>query len=192
VFCDLVTRDGSTGAITNLLQGAQNLAEIDTSGVDATIRYEFGTDFGHFAAVLDTSYLESFKTTSPNPTGGAPIVDERAGKGDQPRSTYPHWKGQASLRWDQGSWTALWRGRYIGETTDVVNTVKDAKTKAIFYNDLEGGYQFERYETNVSVGLSNIFDKAPPASYANAPINYDIYTYDARGRYAYVRVSAKF
>ena len=192
VFCDLVTRDASTGAITNLLQGAQNLAEIETSGVDATIRYEFGTRFGRFAAVLDTSYLESFKTTSPNPTVGAPIVDERAGKGDQPRSTYPHWKGQASLRWDQGAWNALWRGRYIGETTDAVNTVKDAKTKAIFYNDLEAGYQFERYDTNLSVGVSNIFDKAPPASYANAPINYDIYTYDARGRYGYVRVSAKF
>ena len=127
-----------------------------------------------------------------NPAGGAPIVDERAGKGDQSRSTYPHWKGQASLKWDNGPWTALWRGRYIGETTDVVNAVKDAKTDAVFYNDLEGGYQFDKYDTAVSIGVSNVFDKAPPASYANAPINYDIYTYDARGRYGYVRVSAKF
>lgn len=192
VFCNLVTRDASTGAITNLLQGVLNLAEIKTSGVDSTLRYERSTDFGRFAAVLDTSYLESFKTTSPNPAGGAPIVDERAGKGDQSRSTYPHWKGQASLKWDNGPWTALWRGRYIGETTDVVNAVKDAKTDAVFYNDLEGGYQFDKYDTAVSIGVSNVFDKAPPASYANAPINYDIYTYDARGRYGYVRVSAKF
>ncbi len=192
VFCDLVTRDASTGAITNLLQGAQNLAEIETSGVDATIRYEFSNKLGRFAAVLDTSYLDTFKTTSPNPTGGAPIVDERAGKGDQPRSTYPHWKGQASLTWSLGSWNALWRGRYIGETTDVVNTVKDAKTDAIFYNDLEAGYAFDANDTTVNVGVSNVFDEAPPASYANAPINYDIYTYDARGRYMYVRVSAKF
>jgi outer membrane receptor protein involved in Fe transport len=192
VFCNLVTRDASTGAITNLLQGAQNLAEIETSGIDTTIRYEFSTGVGRFAAVLDTSYLDTFKTTSPNPTGGAPIVDERAGKGDQPRSTYPHWKGQASLTWSLGSWNALWRGRYIGDSTDVVNTVKDAKTDAIFYNDLEAGYAFNAYDTAVSVGVSNVFDEAPPASYANAPINYDIYTYDARGRYMYVRVSAKF
>jgi outer membrane receptor protein involved in Fe transport len=192
VFCSLVTRDASTGAITNLVQGVQNLSQIKTSGIDSTIRYEFGTDFGRFAAVLDTSYLDSFKTTSPNPAGGAPIVDERAGKGDQPRSTYPHWKGQTSVSWSQGPWNALWRGRYIGGSTDVVNTVKDAHTDAIFYNDLEGGYQFDKYDTAVSIGVSNIFDKAPPASYANAPINYDIYTYDARGRYGYVRVSAKF
>ncbi len=192
VFCDLVARDASTGAITNLLQGAQNLAEIETSGIDTTIRYEFATDIGRFAAVVDTSYLDTFKTTSPNPTGGAPIVDERAGKGDQPRSTYPHWKGQASLTWTLGSWNALWRGRYIGESTDVVNTVKDAKTASIFYNDLEAGYAFNTYDTAVSLGVSNVFDEAPPASYANAPINYDIYSYDARGRYMYVRVSAKF
>ncbi|MDB5455840.1 MAG: TonB-dependent receptor [Caulobacter sp.] len=192
VFCELVTRDASTGAITNLLQGVQNLARIETSGVDATLRYEFSTGVGRFAAVLDTAYLDSFKTTSPNPSGGAPIIDERAGKGDQPRSTYPHWKAQTSLKWDNGPWTALWRGRYIGDSTDVANAVKDSKTDAIFYNDLEGGYQFDTYETAVSVGVSNVFDKAPPASYANAPINYDIYTYDARGRYMYVRVSSRF
>jgi iron complex outermembrane recepter protein len=192
IFCELITRDASTGAITNLLQGVQNLAEIKTSGVDSTLRYEFSNDLGRFAAVLDTSYLESFKTTSPNPAGGAAIVDERAGKGDQPRATYPHWKGQASFSWTDGQWNALWRGRYIGSTTDVANAVKDSKTKAIFYNDLEGGYQFDKRDASISVGVSNIFDKAPPASYANAPINYDIYTYDARGRFGYVRVSAKF
>ena len=38
VFCDLVKRDASTGAITNLLQGAQNVAEIETSGINTTIR----------------------------------------------------------------------------------------------------------------------------------------------------------
>lgn len=192
VFCDLVERDTGTGAIRNLLQGAQNLNEVSTSGIDTTVRYEFGTDIGRFAAVLDTSYLDHFTTTSPNPTGGAAIVDERAGKGDQPRSTYPRWKGQTSLRWSEGPWNAVWRGRYIGKTTDVVNAVKDAKTKAVFYQDLEAGYEFEQYETRVTVGINNLFDKDPPASYANAPINYDIYTYDARGRSFYVRLGMQF
>ena len=73
-----------------------------------------------------------------------------------------------------------------------MNPVKDAKTKAITYNDLEGSYGFDRYETTVTVGVSNIFDKMPPASYANAPINFAIYTYDVRGRVFYVRVGARF
>ena len=192
VFCDLVQRDPVTGQVRNLIQGAQNLNSIETSGVDTTIRYDVSTDIGTFGAVLDTSYLSKFRTTSPNPAGGPAIVDDRAGKGDQPRSTYPHWKGQASLHWSEGPASLLWRARYIGESTDVVNPVKDAKTKAITYNDLEGSYGFDRYETTVTVGVSNIFDKMPPASYANAPINFDIYTYDVRGRVFYVRVGARF
>lgn len=191
-FCDLVTRDPNTGEIRNLLQGAQNLNSITTSGVDGTIRYDFDTEIGRFNAVLDASYLDSFKTISPNPAGGASIVDERAGKGDQPRSTYPHWKGQGSLRWSQGPASLMWRGRYIGSSTDVVNPVKDAKTDAILYHDLEGGWVFEHNETTVTAGISNLFDKQPPASYANAPINFDIYTYDVRGRFFYVRVGARF
>ncbi len=192
VYCDLVTRDTSTGAVSRLVQGSQNLSEIRTSGIDATARYEFTTDIGRFAAVLDVSYLDEFTTVSPDPAGGPDILDERAGKGDRARSTYPHWKGQSSLRWSDGAWSALWRGRYIGESTDVVNTVKDAKTDAIFYNDMEASYAFDRYNASVSIGVNNVFDEQPPASYANAPINYDIYTYDARGRSAYVRVGLQF
>jgi outer membrane receptor protein involved in Fe transport len=41
------------------------------------------------------------------------------------------------------------------------------------------------------VGVNNLFDQMPPASYANTPINFDIYTYDVMGRYFYVRLSKK-
>ena len=192
VYCDLVRRDATTGAILNLGQGAQNLNEIRTSGIDGTVRYEFETSIGRFAAVLDASYLDEFTTIAPDPAGGAAIVDERAGKGDRSRSTYPHWKGQTSLRWSNGDWNALWRGRYIGESTDVVNTVKDDKTDAVFYQDLEAGYRFDRFDATVTVGINNVFDVMPPASYANAPINFDMYTYDVRGRSAYVRLGFQF
>ena len=192
VYCDLITRDASTGAVLNLVQGAQNLNEIRTSGVDATARYEFNTSIGRFAAMIDVSYLSEFSTVSPDPAGGPAIVDDRAGKGDRSRSTYPHWKGQTSLRWSDGPMNAMWRGRYIGESTDVVNTVKDAKTDAVFYQDLEAGYRFDRYDTTLTVGINNVFDVMPPASYANAPINFDMYTYDVRGRSAYIRLGFQF
>lgn len=192
VYCDLITRDASTGAVLNLVQGAQNLNEIRTSGVDATVRYEFNTSIGRFAAVVDASYLSEFSTVSPDPAGGALIVDDRAGKGDRSRSTYPHWKGQTSLRWSDGPANLMWRGRYIGESADVVNPVKDDKTEAVFYQDLEAGYRFDRYDTTLTVGINNLFDVMPPASYANAPINFDMYTYDVRGRSAYVRLGFQF
>lgn len=191
VFCDLVNRDSGTGAILELLQGAQNLNSITTDGVDATLRYDFNTNIGRISAVVDASYLHSFKTTAPNPAGGAPIVDERAGRGDAPRSTYPHWKGQASLGWTGDTMEATLRARYIGPTTDVVNTVKDARTRSIVYTDLEIGFNIGDDAARFTLGVNNLFDKAPPASYANAPINYDIYTYDARGRFLYAGFSVK-
>ena len=32
----------------------------------------------------------------------------------------------------------------------------------------------------------------PPASYANAPINFDIYTYDVMGRNYFIRINKSF
>ena len=191
VFCDLVRRDTGTGAILELLQGAQNLNSIETDGVDATLRYDFNTKAGRISAVVDASYLNSFKTTAPDPAGGVPIVDERAGKGDAPRSTYPHWKGQTSLGWTGDSVDATLRARYIGSSSDAVNTVKNSKTKAIVYTDFEMGFKVADDAARFTIGVNNVFDKAPPASYANAPINYDIYTYDARGRFIYAGFNIK-
>ncbi|WP_286772756.1 TonB-dependent receptor [Sphingomonas sp. 66-10] len=191
VFCELVQRDASTGAIINLLQGAQNLNSIKTDGVDATVRYDFTTGVGRFGAVVDASWLGSFRTVSPDPSTGGTIVDDRAGKGDQPRATYPRWKGQASLNWDGEGANATLRARYIGSTTDVVNPVKDARTKAVTYIDAEVGFDVGEGRTRFGIGVNNLFDTQPPASYANAPINYDIYTYDARGRFLYARFSVK-
>ena len=114
------------------------------------------------------------------------------GKGDQPRSTYPKRKAQTSIKWTQGPATALWRGRFIGKTTDVANAVKGPLTKEIFYQDAEVGYSFDKYETAITLGVNNIANLQAPRSYANAPINYDIYTYDERGRSFYVRLSAAF
>ena len=191
VFCNLVTRDANSGAVVAIQQTSQNLNSVSTNGIDSTIRYDFGTKIGRFSAVVDASYLRSFRTVSPNPTGGAPIVDDRAGKGDQPRSTYPHWKGQASLSWSIDWLDTVVRARYIGPTTDVTNTVKDARTRAITYTDFEAGFTVGDGQYRLALGMDNAFDVQPPQSYANAPINYDIYTYDARGRYLYVRASIK-
>ena len=63
---------------------------------------------------------------------------------------------------------------------------------AITYHDLQAEYHIARFATDVTIGVNNLFDQMPPASYANAPINFDIYTYDVMGRYVFVAVSKKF
>lgn len=190
-FCNLIDR-AATGEVLELRQAVVNLSSIEVEGIDAGARYRFNTDFGGFEASIDVSYLERYRTSIPQPDGSI-VVDDRAGLSNQPRSTFPHWKAQAGLRWDLGPWSAGWRMRYIGESDDVPgNPVNGGTVKAITYNDVQLGYTFDEPDVSVTFGVDNVADTQPPASRANNPINFDIYTYDIRGRYFYARLGLRF
>lgn len=190
-FCDLVTRAAS-GEITELLQGVVNLSRIKVSGIDATARYRAGLGAGTIEGSIDVSYLDSFETSIPQPDGSI-LIDERAGKSDQPRSTFPRWKGQASLRYTADNWSLGWKTRYIGSSDDIPgNAVNGGHLTDVFYHDAQVSMDVDDGKYSFAFGIDNIFDRQPPASAANNPINFDIYTYDIRGRYFYVRVGTKF
>jgi len=190
-YCDLVNRAPS-GEVLLLRQAVVNLANIRVQGFDTSARYVFDTTAGRFEASLDASYLDSFRTTIVQPDGST-VVDERAGKSDQPRSTFPRWKAQAGLRYGRGAFDANWRARYIGESYDVPgNAINGGTLDSIIYNDLQLGMSFADSKYRVALGIDNVLDEQPPASAANNPINFDIYTYDIRGRYLYMTFGAKF
>ena len=190
-YCDLVNRAPS-GEVLLLRQAVVNLANIRVQGFDTSARYVFDTTAGRFEASLDASYLDSFRTTILQPDGST-VVDERAGKSDQPRSTFPRWKAQAGLRYGRGAFDANWRARYIGESYDVPgNAINGGTLDSIIYNDLQLGMSFADSKYRVALGIDNVLDEQPPASAANNPINFDIYTYDIRGRYLYMTFGAKF
>lgn len=191
VFCGLIQR-GSLGEVTRLTQAVVNLSRIEVSGVDATARYIVNTGIGRFEAAVDVSYLDKFRTFIPQPNGSI-VIDDRAGKSNQPRSTFPHWKGQGSLRYSSDEFDAGWKVRYIGGSDDIPNNaVNGGRINRVFYHDAQIGYTVPDTEFNFALGVDNIFDRQPPASAANNPINFDIYTYDVRGRYLYAKVSTKF
>jgi iron complex outermembrane recepter protein len=191
VFCDLVQR-APTGEVLQLTQAVLNLNRIEVSGVDATLRYIFPASGGKIDSALDVAYLDSYKSFVPQPDGSV-AVDERVGKSDRPRSTFPRVKGQASVRYVAPKYWAGWKTRYIGSTNDVPNNpINGGKLKETTYHDLQLGYTLSSLPITLTFGVDNVSDKQPPASAANNPINYDIYTYDARGRYFYAKLSSKF
>ena len=189
-YCELIDR-AATGEVLLLRQAVVNLSSIHVSGFDTTMRYAFETGVGKFEASVDASYLDSFRTTIVQPNGSVQI-DERAGKGNQPRSTFPRWKGQAGLRYWRGALDANWKARYIGPTYDIPNTVNNGITGSVIYHDLQLGMSFAEDRYRVALGVDNIADRQPPVSRANNPINFDIYTYDIRGRYFYATFGVKF
>jgi outer membrane receptor protein involved in Fe transport len=190
MFCDLVQR-GASGEVVRLTQAVVNLSRIEVAGIDGVVRYTFPALGGKIDSALDVAYLQHYRSFVPQPDGSV-VVDDRTGKSNQPRSTFPRYKGQASLRYLGAQWTAGWKGRYIGSSADIPNNaVNGGKVGATLYHDVQLAYTLKG-GTSVAVGVDNVADRQPPASAANNPINFDIYTYDVRGRYLYARVNTKF
>ncbi|HZV64775.1 MAG TPA: TonB-dependent receptor, partial [Telluria sp.] len=191
VFCDLVQR-APTGEVVQLTQAVVNLSRLEVAGIDATARYIFPVGGAKIDSALDLAYLDKYRSYVPQPDGSV-VVDDRAGKGDQPRSTFPRLKGQAALRYLASNYTLGWKTRYIGSTTDIANNpINGGKTASVVYHDLQLGYALPGGKVNIALGVDNVFDKMPPLSAANNPINFDIYTYDVRGRYLYAKLASKF
>jgi outer membrane receptor protein involved in Fe transport len=91
------------------------------------------------------------------------------------------------------NYTASWKARYIGHSADLPgNAVNGGTVGGVTYHDLQLGYTLPGGKVNLAFGIDNVFDKQPPLSAANNPINFDIYTYDVRGRYMYAKVSTRF
>lgn len=190
-FCDLVRR-APTGEVLELRQAVVNLSRIEVEGIDATLRVGFPLGSGNLDTMVDVAYLQRFRTFTPQPNGTI-IIDDRAGLSDQPRSTFPRWKGQGFIRWSNDLFGVNWRARYIGSSADVPgNTLNGGRIKAIMYNDLQVSITPPGTPVRFAIGMDNVFDVQPPASRANNPINFDIYTYDIRGRYLYTTVGLSF
>ena len=190
-FCNLIQRAGS-GEILNLSQALVNLSRIEVSGIDGTLRYVVPVAHGKLDSALDVAWLQAYKSYVPQPDGSV-LVDDRTGKGDQPRSTFPRIKAQASSRYSDTTWSFGWKARYIGGTSDIPNNaVNGGHVGATLYHDLQAGYTLPGGATSIALGVDNVADRQPPASAANNPINFDIYTYDVRGRYLYARVNTRF
>jgi iron complex outermembrane receptor protein len=88
---------------------------------------------------------------------------------------------------------AGWKARYIGASSDVPgNAINGGKLAAMFYQDLHMDWSPGARAVQLQLGVDNLFDRQPPPSAANNPINVDIYTYDLRGRYFYARLTHTF
>jgi iron complex outermembrane receptor protein len=189
--CDLVQRAAS-GELLQVNQAVVNLSRLEVAGVDATLRYLVPALGGKLDSSLDVSYLERYRSYVPQPDGTMTVVD-RAGKSDLSRSTFPRVKATASLRYIANAFSAGYKARFIGHTADIPNNaINGGNLSSTVYHDLQGSYTLADGHITLSAGIDNLADKMPPASAANNPINFDIYTYDVRGRYFYVKMASRF
>lgn len=155
-----------------------NLARFDADGVDvaATLPFDLGA-IGHLTASGSASYISSRQKA----LAQSPWV-EQAGYANNP----PHWRGNASLRWECGPLALTGTGNVIGGITHrSSNTAIGGMTTF----DLTMRYRSDKAEDNAGfeTGLSilNIANRMPrriPTSAFYYP-PYDSTNYSIQGRY---------
>lgn len=217
VFCNSVIRDPNTGFILTVNAAQQNIASIETSGVDFVLRY--GRDLG-FAGDdrldLNLAYTYLIKLNQ-TPIIGADEIKERGQLADGPDGTrlgagFKH-KATARATYTIGGFTGSWQVNYFGkikadkdfdpstisddpveqEQLVDINEVGDA-----FYHDIQLRYavgEEERFQ--FYVGVDNLFDRDPPniptgfvSSITGTETAADVY--DVYGRRFYAGVQVRF
>jgi len=175
--CELIRRNPTTGSIVLLAVQRDNAGQRRVDGVDVELsgQWQAWTLRSQFA------YLHRFDDRQQIATEANLLA--LAGR-QLLRASFPRWRGLTTLGWQQGEWRVDGRWRYLHgmlEASDVPDIA------AVHYLDLQLARQFGPH-WRAHVGIDNLFDRRPPASRVNANINFDIATYEPRGRFWYAGI----
>lgn len=172
--CAQVVRD-ATGTVTTVFTNNQNIASLQTRGVDFEASYTLplsnisGNLSGSLRARALATYVDEFVFNN-----GLSSVDTAGDVGDATQRAVPKWRGTFSLSYQGSSFGLDARLRYIDGglynhlTTTLVNNHIDSRT----YLDLGAQFQVDK-RFSLYVNVNNVFDRDPPLITTGSPV-YDI------------------
>ena len=167
------------------ISGPQNVAVLETSGVDFSVRYAIETSkMGRFDLGLVGSYLEEYNFT---PSIGADIEDDRL------QQFNPKWRGNASVDWTLDALTVNYTLVYQSGTQrfepaqlvanpDLADP-KFFKLKELWDHNIRVAYDVND-QFNIYAGVNNLTDQKPDFANFNYPIS-------GIGRYFFVGARIK-
>lgn len=174
-FCDVVTRGshvllpGADYVLESVNEQLQNVASMDIRGVDVSADYAFDLggqrDLGRLSlSALITFYDKAEQVPLP---GDDPLDLLGAAGGSTIDQGYVRRTANANIGWMRGGLTANWNMRYIGKADMSPDSAEAGfpKIGSHVYHNLRAGYTFDRgmfENTEVYVGINNVFDKEPP------------------------------
>ena len=172
------------GDITSVHFSPINIANEETSGIDATASYRVQTaNAGDFR--LNAAYTWTHRHTRQlfpgDPTEDMLDLSFSA-------TTLPRTKGNLGVSWDREAFGASLFGNYLGR---VANYNNDAWTGASWRFNAGARYDVTDH-LRVSLTVNNLLNKLPPrdATWGNYPY-YDTSWFDSAGRSYYVQVTWK-
>jgi iron complex outermembrane recepter protein len=180
-----VRRSAATGAIQLINAAIQNIAGVETDGIDFEADYSFDTSIGTFSQNLTVSYVMNYDQDE---TGTGVFLEQLD------EAFTPDTRAQLMLGWAQGDFSATLIGNLIGDSEE--KTARNGALGTRIPNwttwDLQGSWSAP-WNGKVTIGVRNIADKDPPLD--NTLLSGPFYVnsqYDWHGRVPYVRYEQKF
>ncbi len=161
-FCNVISRDLSTGFVNQVINRQENLNELVVEGIDVTVDYEweFSKLPGRFAfnVIYNRALADDFEFLGINGPETLDFIGEISSPEDEFRSR---------LRWTHNGWSASWTARHRGGGVDDLRVASSDNeffsVGSQTYHNLYLRYEF-RNEPNMRVyaGINNIFDDLGP------------------------------
>ena len=185
--CDAIDRT-ATGQVSQIRGLLQNIASIETDGLDVNLAYR-GTEgsLGRFNVLWYNTFLFNYTVGIPSATGTT-FIDREGTEQGNPDQAFPKYKSTGIIDWNKGDFGVSLTGRYIGSVRE--SQAADHKMESVFYTDAQVRWTLEDRFV-FALGMNNIFSVDPPPCISCGLNNMDPTTYDVPGRFFYARVSVK-
>jgi iron complex outermembrane receptor protein len=185
--CAAITRT-ATGAIAQISGFLQNIASIETDGLDVTLNWRSAPGkAGTFGLFWTNTFLFNYHVTVPA-TGGVTVIEREGTEQGSPDQAFPKHKSTAILDWSRDDFGLSLTGRYIGS----VEEGNGNKMKRRLYTDLQLRWEPESWNGfGFAIGANNLFNADPPPCFTCGLNNMDPTTYDVPGTFFYAKVSMK-
>jgi iron complex outermembrane recepter protein len=177
------------GPIDYVIERSENLGELRTSGIDVDLACRGPvTSIGRFGASLNGTYVAEWQQQLDG-------VHYIAAVGRNVVGAVPRWRHYATLNWSYGLWGATLAQVFSAGYTEVNSAQPFNERKVGAYDvwNLQGTYGGFR-NTMVTLGIKNLFDRAPPFSNQTALglVMFDPRYADPRGRMFYAQLAFAF
>src|SRR5690606_34440749 len=182
--CAMFSRDPVTHIVNDLTYGLRNAGVTKTAGYDIGLTYKLDTEVGTFRTNWNTTYTLRYDSKSTNDPE-ARMTPDVGFETFRVRSTL-------GLNWSLGDFSANWNVRYYSSmkedcyfddrcnmpdfsadwTNDLV-TPLDKKGSTTFH-DIMLSYNTP-WDSKVSVGANNVFEKQGPIMFSQPSANFSYY-----------------
>jgi iron complex outermembrane receptor protein len=206
IFCNPVNRNPG-GTITSIAGVLQNIAGIETSGIDLNLDLATAeTSAGRFRFQWMTSFLLDYDDLITNSSGGVTTIKRKGTELGSPSRGFIETKSTLNNDWFRNDWFVRLAFRYQSSLTEqCVGLVADFeqtqlcsngpdtnKLGSVIYTDIQASWNpsnFNDGNWTFTAGVNNLFNEKPPICFSCDLNSLDGTLYAIAGQFWYLRAT---